>query len=496
MRSGINKEWSEIQKAIYIYDQLKRKVIYTLGGEEKYTNEDSRTLRGLISGENVCAGYAVIYKEMMDRQNIECDCVSGVAIDSKTQEIEAGHAWNILKINGVNIPVDLTWDSCMYRYAASAEVYFGNVDKFNEAHVPRDKERIQDYAKDLVGFDPEFVKITQRSVRRVQEYDNRCSRATRADGSKFIISLLRQNNKNGLNEYLYADIDENGYPKNPTTLFSKSNIASLIEQYKRCDREKEAKHFESLRKSSRFVINELLSKENIENARKNNGYIGEYKKENGKCEIVQSLSENEIKHLPRMITTIKRNNGTMAVLSRHSISHIGSTKLYGYALYDIDSHIYRSSTQKDYYVVNSNRLYSESNFEKIIANGISENRMTVWFSPERVQKMQQEHGGYIGCMDPNTGVSTRDEKIDRILKSNTIDFTQNDVVKAGPINYDRKRIQNKLKRPNELGLSNPQDVSEALKLIASKVSWSEVMRAKEIIDNSINKTEEKNKVER
>ena len=202
------------------------------------------------------------------------------------------------------------------------------------------------------------------------------------------------------------------------------------------------------------------------------------------------------KHLPRMITTIKRNNGTMAVLSRHSISHIGSTKLYGYALYDIDSHIYRSSTQKDYYVVNSNRLYSESNFEKIIANGISENRMTVWFSPERVQKMQQEHGGYIGCMDPNTGVSTRDEKIDRILKSNTIDFTQNDVVKAGPINYDRKRIQNKLKRPNELGLSNPQDVSEALKSIASKVSWSEVMRAKEIIDNSINKTEEKNKVER
>lgn len=72
------QDFSQLEKLVYIYERLKSSVMYDPKFESK-PSKDTRSLRGLITKQTVCAGYAVIFKEMMDRQGIECRYVSGRA---------------------------------------------------------------------------------------------------------------------------------------------------------------------------------------------------------------------------------------------------------------------------------------------------------------------------------------------------------------------------------------------------------------------------------
>ncbi len=84
-----------IVRAAQIYNTLARSVTYP---EQPQDYESCRSLRGLLNNEMICAGYALLFKELMDRQGIECEYVHGEK-----------HAWNNLKIDGQWYPIDLTW---------------------------------------------------------------------------------------------------------------------------------------------------------------------------------------------------------------------------------------------------------------------------------------------------------------------------------------------------------------------------------------------------
>lgn len=437
IESKINPEWSEIQKAVYIHDRLKRKVIYTLGGDEEYTDEENRTLRGLILGENVCAGHAMIYKEMMDRQNIICDYAEGDALNRDTGVPVGGHAWNILRINGENIPVDITWDAGGYRFASHNNNYFANVDEFNKTHRPWEIEPIQDYSKNLKGLTREFVRKIQHTVNRTQACENRVARAIREDGSKFIIALTRQNEK-GLNEYLYADINEKGYPENPVILFSKTNIANLVERTKRCDDKETA---ERLRSHSLYVQNTFLSKQNIRQACNNNGYIGELKKENGKFKIKHSLTSEEIAKLPKMIRTVKRADGTSAIIAKERKDKVNEQDVFSYIVYDIDSHIYGSKEKKDYYIVNTNKIFSESDIEKLGYDAKTNGFLAGAFAQSQIARIEKDRDGYMGRLDVQTRSCTIDEDIQKFFKSKCVTFTQADLVRPKPIRYEQSQTK-------------------------------------------------------
>lgn len=103
------QNFSQLEKLVHIYDKLKSGIMYDPKFETKPSSE-IRSLRGFITGQTVCAGYAVILKEMLDRQGIECHYVSG-----KTSR-EGGHAWNIVSLDGKKYhPIDLTWDNTKFR---------------------------------------------------------------------------------------------------------------------------------------------------------------------------------------------------------------------------------------------------------------------------------------------------------------------------------------------------------------------------------------------
>jgi len=59
--------WSELKKAQYIYNILVN-YMYTDFEHEKHDYDIIQSLRALINGSGVCAGFSLIYKELMDRQ--------------------------------------------------------------------------------------------------------------------------------------------------------------------------------------------------------------------------------------------------------------------------------------------------------------------------------------------------------------------------------------------------------------------------------------------
>ena len=131
---GINPSWSDIQKVVYICEYLKRNVIYDSEYKSK-TSFETRTLRGLVTKNTVFAGYSLMVKELLDRQNIKSYYVGGKTI---TGSLFHNHAWNIFEIDGNLYPLDLTWDSSSYRSGKDTNnSYIGlNDAAFRRTHHP------------------------------------------------------------------------------------------------------------------------------------------------------------------------------------------------------------------------------------------------------------------------------------------------------------------------------------------------------------------------
>lgn len=133
IESSIPKEWNQMQKAKYIYEVLGKNIDYSLNAQRP------SSLSVILDRKGVCAGYALLYKEMMDRQGIQCDYMRGRGLSPDRTESEK-HAWNVLTIDGKSFPVDLTWDSPVLRRGETQLQYFGNNPRFFERHVTEQDE--------------------------------------------------------------------------------------------------------------------------------------------------------------------------------------------------------------------------------------------------------------------------------------------------------------------------------------------------------------------
>lgn len=81
------QDFTKLEKLVYIYDKLKSGIMYDPKHEGKKSSE-TRSLRGFITRETVCAGYAVMFKEMLDRQGIECHYVAGKSSNGRKTCLE------------------------------------------------------------------------------------------------------------------------------------------------------------------------------------------------------------------------------------------------------------------------------------------------------------------------------------------------------------------------------------------------------------------------
>ena len=152
IESKISKEWNDWQRAKYIYETLGRSIGYNLD-RRTYANQQSSNLSILLSRKAICAGYSLLFKEMMDRQGIECDYIRGRSQNDK-------HVWNVLTIDGISFPIDLTWDSKALRRGDKELEYFGVDYSFNYEHSQDQDEK----KYNLSLLDRDFVYNIDTSV--------------------------------------------------------------------------------------------------------------------------------------------------------------------------------------------------------------------------------------------------------------------------------------------------------------------------------------------
>ncbi len=143
IEARIPEEWNDWQKAKYIYETIGKNISYDFKYMDAGRHQQDSNLTTLLSGKAVCAGYALLFKEMMDRQNIECEYIRGDALgDGENPE---KHAWNNITIDGKTVALDVTWDSARMHKGAKLE-YFGNNPRFNERHKADPDEKIFNYS--------------------------------------------------------------------------------------------------------------------------------------------------------------------------------------------------------------------------------------------------------------------------------------------------------------------------------------------------------------
>lgn len=156
--SLVDPSWNEFEKAMFLYNALVVDMDYA----ERYDTVQpqgvtERSLNGILYGKLVCAGFALVYKEMLDR----------IGIKNYYQNQKSIHAFNIIEVDGKKYGVDVTWDNC-YKQNTDGKCNFGRFahdpDFYNrhghqlyanvEQHIDDDNEDI--------GFRIETVTITDK----------------------------------------------------------------------------------------------------------------------------------------------------------------------------------------------------------------------------------------------------------------------------------------------------------------------------------------------
>ena len=397
IESGLNKNWSDIQKLLYVYDRLKTGIMYDPKFEHKLSSE-IRSLRGLITKQTVCAGYALILKEFMDRNGISCEYAEGYTKANGT----GGHSWNIVNIGGKKYPIDLTWDNTTFRSGKSNSFdWLGkDIPTFSRSHHPVPGEKTQDYEHTLSQIDPQLVKqiYSQMGVGRARDYRSTTYYGTRKDGSRYIVAQIGDNiiNNETYYRYYYVEISKDGKKQLPLILYSDTNVTHLVD-CKNFGKPIPPNYEEA-------VDNILFSRENIaDSIAKITYYIGRVRKSEvgNKFELVSSYQEipkpeekrNLFVYPTRRFT---RSDGSVFIAQQmfdtpHKANGIDVMR------YDIFEMVNENGKE----VLKRNTVFTERNFFK-------DNRQSMvddYLSRERLDRKVGEAGGYIGYYDAN-GIRT------------------------------------------------------------------------------------------
>lgn len=427
IESGINPNWSEIQKAMYVDDKIKSRITYTLGGKENTSREKSdacRTLRGLLSNENVCAGYSMIFKELMDRQGIKCYYVEG----GKTGHLHS-HAWNLLKLKRGNlIYFDITNEAKEYRENilsdGSSSIY-----DFIYTHVPGKSEKITNYFKDVCDISYEARMRILASIENEKSFLIRTYNIKRENGENGVLTQIgcEEVEDKLLYKYVYSAMDNNGNYEAPKILYSHNNLAWFVEFGNR------NKKGEEFRKFSYHLVNSYLTEEKINYAVQNtNGYMGLMDIINGEMQVYRKISGDLIEKLPVSINEIERADGTKLTISEDKNIEQDSSfevlKLHKYIIYEmIDGFL------------KQNIVYSEMDFSRNNEITKDEGFINQFLSRDRLDRKVKNDSGYLGMYVPGkingcTNVSFV-QTLQGRRKKEIVDLKEEDFIKAEGKNF-------------------------------------------------------------
>ena len=209
---GIGIDWNETQKAMYVYREICNYMNYA---ENVVNGKDcARGIGGVLYRKAVCSGFAMIYKEALDRLRIE----------NYYQNVQGHHSWNIAKLDGKYRALELTWDcsrkskkGCEFRYFNRDRNFYNNehhniYDEPDERIFPIEpfsQEELKQAYK--VINKPKVVEIKTKKSRKAEisaEFNIRrngevCHAHT--EQTNGMISLVTNDNKQNYKSFRRAD---------------------------------------------------------------------------------------------------------------------------------------------------------------------------------------------------------------------------------------------------------------------------------------------------
>lgn len=233
IESKLRPFWNDTEKCLYVYKTLVEKCHYQYDGEAENETLDGndykviKSLSGLLFDRLVCVGFALAFKEEMDRLGIPC----------YYQSYQNHHAWNVVKLEGAYRGIDLTWDCYHKKNNKCTFNYFGRTPKFYEnKHHCLDNEP-EERKFNLVPFQDEELKSHLKNI-----------------GEELVKTFPLKTFENIKGETIkYYNVVEEDYTKYYIDFFGKLVVVYLQDQ---------------------IMPDSGLTIENIEKALTNDGFIG------------------------------------------------------------------------------------------------------------------------------------------------------------------------------------------------------------------------------
>lgn len=433
IESEIQPEWSDLKKTIYFYESLKQRVFYP-PEHVKYMKEHSKYgrdfqgLRSLKSGKGVCVAYAACFKELLDRQGIENMVVFGEASTADPNDPNKAwgeHAWNLVKIDGKYIPIDLTFAACSdFKGVTECSKYFGNAEEFNKTHKPYAWELVDNGGETLYTINNDRIKRITDDIRKQQTFGNRTFIFANND---LKITQVGASIIGGKVIYKYLCQSISNPNSQPQLVFSETNVSYAINAYlarKAAENQNLANNKKSTIVSDEYIkkMQEDLFSQATMNAIKNrrSNYIGCIDKNANAHEIA---SFNLGKSNPRSLTINSTARGVLNVDSKIAnnpwftgdvIRNFGNNQV----VYQISNGIdvngrkvkgYEIFTVLEDGSVRKNTVFSDGD----ILRAIDENRIGIreFLSPENLQRVCRQRHGYMGILDSTLGKTSYDYSI-------------------------------------------------------------------------------------
>lgn len=433
IESEIQPEWSNLKKTIYFYETLKQRMFYPpehVKYMEEYTKygRDFQGLRSLKSGNGVCAAYVTCLKELLDRQGIENIGVFGEASTADPNDpnkVWGGHAWNLVKIDGKYIPIDLTFAACSdFKGVTESSKYFGNAEEFNKTHKPYAWESIADSGEPLYTIDNDIVKRVTEDIRKQQTFRNRTFRFNNND---LKVTQVGASMLGGKVIYKYLCQSISNPNSQPQLIFSETNLSYAVNAYltqKAVETPNSANNKKNTIVSDEYIkkLQEDLFSQATINATRNrrSNYIGCIDKVANAHEIASFNLGNPN---PRSLTINSSTRGVLNVDSKIAnnpwftsdvIRNFGNNQVVYQVSDGMDVNgrkvnVYEIFTVLENGSVRKNTVFSEGDILRLMdkeSRGIGE-----FLSPENLQRACRERHGYIGILDSTLGKTSYDYTI-------------------------------------------------------------------------------------
>ena len=386
LEKNISPYWSDLQKVMYIFERLSGLIMYS-PEIAKVDSKDIFSLRGLISGNSICGGYSLIFKEFMDRLGIENYYEEGFYYTDENDLVGNGHVWNIVRINGRYYPLDLTFNSndFMNGFINTTEEFASK--EFYKSYSPLYSEGKFDYKKDLSSIDSTFVNEMYSEIVNDKPIMHNTLKFVRDDGSEFLLVQVNNKKKDNTDMYAYyfAEKIDNKLGL-PLLLYSDVNVMKILNYDRYKDVVNEYKDID-ITDSKDYIINSLFSLENIRNSiSRKSLYIGN---------ITDGISNKNKEYLKSFktsdISINTRDDETVYIIEKDT-SKLPGVNSYKY--YDLD-------VINNNYVVNMKNIHSENDLFKFYNKKI----VDILLNKKHVDDCSKYRSGYLG-MVIKRGLST------------------------------------------------------------------------------------------